>query len=79
MPRTAAALVALLVTAAPAFADDFVTLDAQGSVAETADRLVAGVEEAGATAFAREPHSRGAESVGMELQGRPDPDHLRRY
>ena len=68
MQHTAAALAALLLTAAPAIADDFVTLDAEGSVTETADRLVAAVEQAGATVFARVPHSKGAESVGMELQ-----------
>ncbi|AZQ66902.1 DUF302 domain-containing protein [Silicimonas algicola] len=68
MHRTAAVLSALLLTAAPAIADDFVTLDAEGSVTETADRLVAAVEQAGATVFARVPHSKGAESVGMELQ-----------
>ncbi len=68
MNRTAAVFAALLLTAAPAIADDFVTLDAEGSVTETADRLVAAVEEAGATVFARVPHSKGAESIGMELQ-----------
>lgn len=68
MQRTTALLAALLLTAAPALADDFVTLDAEGSVTETADRFVAAVETAGATVFARVPHSQGAESVGMELQ-----------
>ena len=57
----------LTLAAAPALAD-YVSLSAEGSVAETADRLVSAAEEAGATIFARVPHSKGAMSVGMELQ-----------
>ena len=53
--------------AAPAFAD-YVRVEASGSVSETSDRLVAAVEGAGATVFARVPHSKGAMSVDMELQ-----------
>lgn len=58
---------ALFVAATPVFAD-YVNVNAEGSVAETADRLVAAVEGAGATVFARVPHSKGAASVDMELQ-----------
>lgn len=51
----------------PAFAD-YVRVEATGSVSEVSDRLVAAVEGAGATVFARVPHSKGAMSVDMELQ-----------
>lgn len=47
---------------------DFVTVEAEGSVADVSDRLVAAVEGAGATVFARVPHSKGAMSVDMELE-----------
>jgi len=53
--------------ALPAFAD-YLTITAKGSVAEVSDRLVAAVEGAGATVFARVPHSKGAMSVDMELE-----------
>ncbi len=51
----------------PALAD-YVSVEANGSVAEVSDRLVAAVEGAGAKVFARVPHSKGAASVDMELQ-----------
>ncbi len=47
---------------------DYVSVEANGTVGETADRLVAAVEGAGATVFARVPHSKGAMSVDMELE-----------
>ena len=53
--------------AGPAAAE-YIRIEAEGSVTETADRLVAAVEGAGATVFARVPHSKGAMSVDMELQ-----------
>ena len=59
---------AIVLAPAAAVADDFASVEASGSVAETADRLVAAVEGAGATVFARVPHSKGAMSVDMELQ-----------
>lgn len=63
--RTAVAVAAL---ATPALADGhMVEKAADGSVAEVMDRLVAAVEGAGATVFARVDHGAGAESVGMEL------------
>lgn len=67
MTRLAAALLLTFAAATPALAE-YIDVPATGTVAETADRLVAAVEGAGATVFARVPHSRGAESVGMELQ-----------
>ncbi|MEM6388003.1 MAG: DUF302 domain-containing protein [Pseudomonadota bacterium] len=66
MNRFAAAL-ALTLVATPALAD-YVTVEAQGTVTEVADRLAAAVEGAGATVFARVPHSKGAMSVDMELE-----------
>lgn len=62
-----APLIALAISAAPAAAE-FVNVPSNGTVAETADRLVAAVEGAGAKVFARVPHSKGAASVEMELQ-----------
>lgn len=58
---------ALALTGGPAMAD-YVRVEASGSVSETADKLVAAVEGAGAKVFARVPHSKGAMSVDMELQ-----------
>lgn len=51
----------------PAFAE-YINVKAAGSVSETADKLAAAVEGAGARVFARVPHSKGAASVDMELQ-----------
>ena len=64
--RTALAA-ALTLIAAPALAQEIETKDAQGSVAETMDRLQQAVEGAGATVFARVDHAEGARSVDMEL------------
>ncbi|MDA8586627.1 DUF302 domain-containing protein [Rhodobacteraceae bacterium] len=47
---------------------DYVRVEAQGSVQEVSDRLVAAVENAGARVFARVPHSKGAASVDMALE-----------
>ncbi len=58
---------ATLLAAGEALAD-YVNVDAEGSVQEVSDRLVAAVEGAGATVFARVPHSKGAMSVDMPLQ-----------
>ena len=66
MTRLAAAL-ALTLAATPALAD-YIDVPATGTVTEAADRLVAAVEGAGATVFARVPHSKGAMSVDMQLQ-----------
>ena len=59
-------LTALILTASPAMAE-YIDVPATGSVPETADRLVAAVEGAGAKVFARVNHGGGAASVGMEL------------
>lgn len=47
---------------------EYISVPAAGSVAEVADRLQTVVEGAGATVFARVPHSKGAMSVDMALQ-----------
>ena len=57
----------LVFTATSALAD-YVSIKADGSVTDVADRLVGAVEGAGAKVFARVPHSKGAMSVEMELQ-----------
>ena len=59
-------LAALALTAAPALAET-VTKHSPHPVAETADRLAAAIEAAGATLVARVPHSEAAAGVGMEL------------
>ncbi len=48
-------------------AADWITRESPASVAETADRLVAAAEGAGATVFARVDHAAGAQAVGEEL------------
>ena len=60
-------LAAALLLGTPVMAD-YVRVEAEGSVAEVSDRLVAAVEGAGAKVFARVPHSKGAMSVDMDLQ-----------
>ena len=57
----------LMMMSTPVLAD-YVRVEAEGSVQEVSDRLVAAVEGAGAKVFARVPHSKGAMSVDMELQ-----------
>ncbi|WP_296417114.1 DUF302 domain-containing protein [Pseudooctadecabacter sp.] len=56
----------MIATAVPAAAE-VVSKIAPASVAETMDKLVAAVEGAGATVFARVDHAAGAQSVDMEL------------
>ena len=48
-------------------AQELVQRDSAFSVTETADRLVAAVEGAGATVFARIDHAQGARSIDVEL------------
>lgn len=62
-----AAALALTLAVTPALAG-YIDVPATGTVAETADRFVAAVEGAGATVFARVPHSKGAMSVDVALQ-----------
>ena len=64
----AAALTATLLTPAKAM-DDWVTQSSPHSVSVTADKLVAAVEKAGATVFARIDHQAGAKKIGDELAG----------
>ncbi len=61
-----AALAATLL-ASPALAADFESVTSSRPVAATMDALVAAVEGAGATVFARIDHAEGARSVDMEL------------
>ena len=56
-----------MMAALPAAADEFMERASADGVAETMDRLVAAVEGAGATVFARVNHGGGAASVDMEL------------
>ena len=51
----------------PALADDFASVTSADGVAATMDRLVAAVDGAGATVFARVNHGAGAAAVDMEL------------
>lgn len=55
---------AAVITASPVFAD-IVTKPSASPVDQTMDALVAAVEGAGATVFARVDHTAGAESAGM--------------
>lgn len=67
MTRMMTLLSALAIATSPAFADEFAERESADGVAETMDRLVAAVEGAGATVFARVNHGGGAASVDMEL------------
>ena len=67
--KNAIAAVALVLTALPALADEdsIVKVKSASDVATTMDALVAAVEGAGATVFARVDHAGGAMKAGMEL------------
>ncbi len=54
-------------SAAQALSAEWITRESSASVTETANRLVAAAEGAGATVFARVDHAAGAEAVGEEL------------
>jgi uncharacterized protein (DUF302 family) len=62
----ASAMIAASVTQVFA-ADGWITRESPASVSETADRLVAAAEGAGAIVFARVDHAAGAAAVGEEL------------
>jgi uncharacterized protein (DUF302 family) len=64
----AAVATAFVLTAGPALAADLITKPSPHSVTVTVDRLVAAVEGAGATVFARVDHAAGATAVGAELR-----------
>lgn len=68
----AGAALAVMASSALASNDDIVRVQAQGDVATTMDALVAAVEGAGATVFARVDHAGGAMKAEMEL----DPSQL---
>lgn len=65
--KTLFAAAALAVLSTPGLAD-LVVVPATGNVDETMDALVAAVDGAGATVFARVDHAKGAEGVGDELK-----------
>ncbi len=65
---TAAVATVLVLAAGPALAADLVTKPSPHSVSVTVDRLVAAVEGAGATVFARVDHAAGATAVGTQLR-----------
>lgn len=68
MKRKLAALLFLfLMPTMPALAENWIIKDSASSVAETADRLAAAAEGAGATVFARVDHAAGAEAIGEEM------------
>ena len=54
--------------ATPALSQEYMTRTSADDVAAVTDRLVAAIETAGATVFARVDHGGGAASVDMELQ-----------
>ncbi|MEW7008562.1 DUF302 domain-containing protein [Lentilitoribacter sp. EG35] len=58
---------AITMTSFTAQASDLVTKISPHSVNDTMDRLVAAVEKAGATVFARVDHAKGAMSIDAEL------------
>ncbi|CTQ32036.1 DUF302 domain-containing protein [Jannaschia rubra] len=67
MFRTILAATAAVALASPVLAADFQSIPSDKPVADTMDALVAAVEGAGATVFARVDHAEGAASVDMEL------------
>lgn len=60
-------VLAFMAQGAQASDDDIMQMQAGGDVPATMDKLVAAVEDAGATVFARVDHSGGAAAAGMEL------------
>ena len=60
-------VLAFMAQGAQASDDDIMQMHAGGDVPATMDKLVAAVEDAGATVFARVDHSGGAAAAGMEL------------
>lgn len=65
--RLATGAALAILASAPALAADLVRVPSAHPVAETADRLVAAVEAAGAKVFARIDHAGGAKSVGVDI------------
>ena len=67
MVRVLSAVFMVLTLMGTAHAQGLIVKQAQGSVAETADRFVKAVEGAGAKVFAVVDHAKGAMSVGAEI------------
>jgi len=67
MPRTLVLTLATALLAATPGLAEMVTKPSAHSVTETADRLAAAVEGAGATLVARVPHAKAAASVDLDL------------
>ena len=67
MKKLAMAAAMAAMTSGAAMAGDLVTVKTDKSVAEAMDALVAAVEGAGATVFARINHTAGAESAGLSM------------
>lgn len=65
----AAAAVTMVVTSMAFAADGWITKKSASDVLTTADKLVAAVEGAGATVFARVDHQKGAMSIGTDIPG----------
>ena len=63
----AGAMLAVMAQGAQASGDDIMRVEAAKPVPATMDALVAAVEGAGATVFARVDHAGGAQAAGMEL------------
>ncbi|WDR06265.1 DUF302 domain-containing protein [Devosia rhodophyticola] len=57
----------LLMLASPAFAQEWIVKSSPSTVDETVEKLVAAVEGAGATVFAKVDHAAGAKAVGDDL------------
>lgn len=64
-----AAALALAATSQPAQAEEnWITKTSPHTVSVTADKLVAAIEKAGPTVFARIDHAAGAEKAGLKLE-----------
>nr|WP_306263888.1 DUF302 domain-containing protein [Pararhizobium sp. IMCC3301] len=59
---------AIIIASVSANAADLVSRTSPHSVADTMDRLVMAVENAGATVFVRVDHAAGAEQIGADLK-----------
>ena len=65
--RTTVAALLLTLSATTALADKLVAIESRLGVKETADRLVAAIEQRGMKVAARVDHAAGAKAAGMEL------------
>lgn len=67
MKKLAVAALVSVAVAPSAWADTWIVKDSASGVVVTADKLVAAVEKAGATVFARVDHAAGAKSIDAPL------------